>query len=251
MAGLHTISWGEGERRILVIHGITSSVAGWWRVGPDLAELGWEVVAADLRGHGDSPRSTTHEFDEHVSDLHALGTGWDAVLGHSMGGTVAVLASAADPAWTKGLILQDPALMLPDPMSDVLEWLLADYLADVSYERLARENPRWHPNDVTAKVEGLEKSSQEMVRATVEVNWPWMVLDAVAAPGQPTVLLGSDPVAGGILPVTIGEWLAGNPLIDYEMIAGASHSAHRDDDQYETYRTALAGALNRLPTLGG
>ncbi len=249
---LHTTSWGgHAERRILLLHGITSSVAGWWRVGPDLAEMGWEVVAADLRGHGDSPHPGSYRFSEHVADVIALGSGWDAVLGHSMGGTISVLAATAAPSWARGIVLQDPALMLPEPMSEVLGWLLEEYHADSDADRIAEMSPRWHPIDVAAKVEALGKSSSEVVTQTVEVNWPWMVLDEASNLPVPTAVLGSDPGAGGILPVAFGEWLAGSPLIEYEMIPNSSHSAHRDDDQYNTYLSALAGALDRLPTLGG
>lgn len=249
---LHTVSWSDrADRRILLMHGITSSVAGWWRVGPDLAEMGWHVVAVDLRGHGDSPKPGSYGFAEHVEDVLALGTGWDAVLGHSMGGTLAVLAATAEPAWSNGLVLQDPALMLPDPISTIKEWLLEEYLVDADPVRIAALSPRWHPTDVTAKVEALEKSTAEMVEQTIEVNWPWMVLDQASQLTVPTVLLGSDPNTGGILPVAFGEWLAASPSIDFEVIPDSSHSAHRDDDQYDTYLSTLARALGRLPTLGG
>lgn len=248
---LSTVPWGSGgDRRILLLHGIGSSVGGWWRVGVDLSEGGWEVVAADLRGHGASPKPGSYTFDEHVDDVLALGIGWDAVLGHSMGGTIAVLAATREPGWTAGLVLQDPALMLPEPRSEVLGWLLEEYAVDADPARIAELSPRWHLRDVEAKAEALRASSPEMVTLTVEQNWPWLVLDEAKALPMPTVVLGSDPEAGGILPVAFGEWLAGSPLIEYEMIANASHSAHRDADQYDIYRSALLGALNRLPTLG-
>jgi pimeloyl-ACP methyl ester carboxylesterase len=233
-----------------LLHGITSSVAGWWRVGPDLAEWGWDVTAADLRGHGDSPAPGSYRFEEHVDDVLALGTGWDAVLDHSMGGTISVLAASAAHDWTRGLVLQDPALMLPEPIEDVMTWLLEEYLVDRDPQRIARLSPRWHPRDVAAKVEALGKSDAEMVAETVSVNWPWMVLDQASALTVPSVVLGSDPAAGGIFPATFGDWLAASPWLEFEVIVGASHSAHRDDDQYDTYLSTLVGALERLPTLG-
>ncbi len=246
---LHTTSWGDGaNRRILLLHGIMSSAAGWWRVGSDLADMGWEVVAVDLRGHGDSPQPGSYGFSEYVEDVLVLGSGWDAVLGYSMGGTIAVLTSTAEPFWAKGLILQDPTLMLPEQMSEVLGWLLEDYLTETGPERIAEMNPRWHPQDVAAKV---EKSSAEVVTRTVEVNWPWMVLDEASDLGVPAVVLGSDPGSGGILPVVFGEWLAVSSSVGYEMIPNSSHSAHRDGDQYKTYLSVLADALDRLPTLDG
>ena len=39
------------SRTVLLIHGMSSSSRTWWRVGPSLAELGWDVVTVDLAGH--------------------------------------------------------------------------------------------------------------------------------------------------------------------------------------------------------
>jgi pimeloyl-ACP methyl ester carboxylesterase len=247
---LNTRRWESADSpRVLLLHGITSSIAGWWRVAPDLVAAGWDVTAVDLRGHGDSPKPGSYRFGEHVEDILGLGTGWDAVVGHSMGGTISVLTATAEPRWTTGIVLQDPALMLPEPIEDVFEWLLSEYEVEPESGRIAEMSPRWHPDDVAAKVEALQKSSAEMVTQTIEVNWPWLVLDEAAALEIPTIVIGSDPESGGILPVAFGEWLAASEWFEFEVIPGSSHSAHRDDDQYETYRSTLVEALHRLPTL--
>ena len=52
---LATTVWGNGPRRAMLLHGLTSAATTWWRVGPALAALGFTVVAPDLRGHGKSP----------------------------------------------------------------------------------------------------------------------------------------------------------------------------------------------------
>ena len=248
---LNTVTWGSsGGRRILLLHGITSSAAGWWRVGPDLASRGWHVFAPDLRGHGDSPRPGSYLFAEQAADVIALGGGWDAVLGHSMGGSIAVLAATADPGWARGLVLQDPALMLPEPMSEVLEWLLEEFQQGGDPEHIAELSPRWHERDVAAKAAALSATSREVIRQTVEQNWPWMVLDEARHLEVATIVLGSDPETGGILPIAFGDWLAQSPLIEFEVIPNSSHSTHRDDDQYDTYLSTLVAALDRLPTLG-
>lgn len=249
---LNTATWGSpGDRRILLLHGITSSAAGWWRVGPDLASRGWHVVTADLRGHGESPDPGSYRFADQAADIRALGTGWEAVLGHSMGGSIAVLAATADPSWTKGLVLQDPALMLPEPMSEVLEWLLQEYEKGGDPGHIAELSPRWHERDVVAKAAALRATSPEVIRQTVEQNWPWLVLDEARRLEVATIVLGSDPGTGGILPITFGDWLAQSPFIEFEVIPNSSHSTHRDDDQYDTYLSTLVAALDRLPTLGG
>jgi pimeloyl-ACP methyl ester carboxylesterase len=48
---------GTARGRVVLLHGIMSTAATWWRVGPALASRGWVVDALDLPGHGDWPRS--------------------------------------------------------------------------------------------------------------------------------------------------------------------------------------------------
>ena len=112
---LATVHWGDGTRRALLIHGIQSNAAGWWRVGPALAEKGFAVIAPDLRGHGTSPNPADHTFDSHATDLIELGSGWDLVLGHSLGGALALVAIRLDPGFATRLVLEDPALAVFDP----------------------------------------------------------------------------------------------------------------------------------------
>jgi len=247
---LATLTFGADDRNVLLLHGITSNAAGWWRVGEDLAADGWRVVAPDLRGHGDTGPAPSYLFADHADDVFALGDHWDAVLGHSMGGAIATVAAFARPGWTDGLILQDPAIVMPSDVDEAIRWLLDDYQRPITAERLAVESPRWDRGDAEAKAAALLSAPPEMVEETIRVNWPWMLLEEVAALAVPTVIIGSDPATGGLLPVTIGRWLAeANPLIFYETIPGSSHSAHRDSDAYETYRKTLTEGLALLPTL--
>lgn len=242
---LGALHWGDGRRRILLLHGISSNAAAWWRVGPDLAAAGWSVTAPDLRGHGTSPIGDDYRFSSYADDLLALGGGWEAVVGHSLGGTVAVLAHHADPGWTGGLVLQDPALVLPDAEYDAILAELVEPLQGPATEaEIAAENPRWHSTDVRIKQEALQQSSPAVVRGTLQQNRPWNIVAETAAAVVPTVILGSDPGQGGIVPVALGEWLAAeNRLIRYRLLEGAGHSAHRDEDGYEGYAEALRKAL--------
>lgn len=247
---LHTISWGSGDRRILLLHGIGSNVAGWWRVGADLAERGWAVTAADLRGHGDSPGGARYALGDHAADVLALGVGWDAVLGHSMGGAVAVLAQARHPGFARRLVLQDPAIVLAGPKKDMIGWLVEVYDRPLTPEQLAADNPRWHPRDVEAKAAALRRADADLIVSTVEHSWPWDVFAELTAVAVPTVVLGSDPAAGGIFPVALGTWLEeAHPAIRYRMLPAAAHSAHRYDDAYGEYLVSVLDALDWTPTL--
>lgn len=246
---LHTLRWGEGDRKVLLIHGIGSNAEGWWRVGPALAATGREIVAVDLRGHGLSPKSDDYRFSAHVADVLAVGSDWEAVLGHSMGGLIATLAAYTDPSWTRGIVLQDPALLLPDSQEEVLRWLLDEYRRPITPDQLAFDNPRWVPEDAEIKARALLQVGADCIEKTTVVNWPWMALEQCATLDLPRIVIGSDPATGGLLPVTIGNWLGGQSRSRYTVLENSSHSAHRDADIWDAYLATIVDALDALPTL--
>jgi pimeloyl-ACP methyl ester carboxylesterase len=72
---------GEGGYPLLLVHGWPETKRIWWRnVGP-LSEAGFEVIAPDLRGFGESSLAPDGYYDlaAHARDLHAL---VHDVLGH-------------------------------------------------------------------------------------------------------------------------------------------------------------------------
>ena len=230
---LVTSTWGTGPLRALLIHGIASNRAGWWRLGPDLAALGYEVTAPDLRGHGTSPKGDHMRIDDYCDDVLALGGGWDLVLGHSLGGAVALAAMAAAPEWAARLILQEPAITgVNSP--EVVAWLLQGYEEPISAERVAVSNPHWHPTDARHKAEALRQSGPEVVRRTIVDGEPWDYRDVIVALSKPTLLIGADPEVGGFISPEIGRAAQdANPMIRFEIVRDGSHSMHRD--QYDAF----------------
>src|SRR2546430_9749906 len=93
----HRVSYrteGEGEEVMVLIHGITGTSETWAEVIPILAEE-FTVVAPDLLGHGHSakPRGdySLGAYASGVRDLvAALGHDHATVVGHSLGGGVAM-----------------------------------------------------------------------------------------------------------------------------------------------------------------
>jgi pimeloyl-ACP methyl ester carboxylesterase len=72
---------GQGGYPLLLLHGYPETKRIWWRNIQRLAGAGFEVVAPDLRGFGDSsfPADGLYDPASHAHDLHALVHG---VLGH-------------------------------------------------------------------------------------------------------------------------------------------------------------------------
>jgi len=107
----HRVSYrtaGEGPV-ILLIHGITGNSAQWGQVIPALAE-NYTVVAPDLLGHGQSakPRGdySLGAFAVGVRDLLiALGHRRATVVGHSLGGGIAMQFVYEYPVFAARLVL--------------------------------------------------------------------------------------------------------------------------------------------------
>lgn len=72
---------GVGGYPLLLVHGWPETKRIWWRNIRPLAEAGFEVIAPDLRGFGDSElaRDGFYDLAAHARDMHALLT---EVLGH-------------------------------------------------------------------------------------------------------------------------------------------------------------------------
>lgn len=108
------IQQGNGTP-VILIHGIAASLHDWDDVVPALAGQGYAAYALDLLGHGDSPKldARLYQMDwvfEHFSQwMRSLRLREPAILiGHSLGGHVALEYARRVSAWTRGLILVNP-----------------------------------------------------------------------------------------------------------------------------------------------
>ncbi len=165
-----------GRRPLLLLHA-SGCHAHWWdEVGPQLA-ADYDVIAPDLRGHGDSgrPEPPDYHFDAYVADVaglvQRLGLQDFDVIGHSMGGYIALRYASTQPQGLRHMVA-------------------ADLLCDVGGEMLARmhqasERPqptfatreeaagkfRLQPPETTASSEVLEMLAREAVCQTASGEW--------------------------------------------------------------------------------
>ncbi len=240
--GLETTRWGDGPHRALLIHGASSSAEVWWRLGPDLAALGFTATAPDLRGHGASPRDDDWSLTSYRDDVLALGGEWDLVLGHSLGGLVAVVAQVADAAFARSIVLEDPALRFR-ASPEFLDWLVQEFAVPVTVEAIAAVNPGWHQRDIESKVRSLHAVGPGAIRATFECFGDVDEFSALAELGVPTLLLGADPSLDAIVTPDDIAMASRVPGVEALTIHGASHSIHRD--AYPAFWDAVCGFLRR------
>lgn len=231
---LPRLSWGEpaAPRRALLIHGLGSNGALMWRYGTWLADAGWHATAVDLRGHGTAPRALEYTIAAYAADVVRTGTRddapWDLVVGHSLGGAAATLASADAPAWTRRLVLVDPGIHLSDRDRGVVRRSQERAFADTSEAAVRAEHPDWHENDIELKALSARQASRWAVAQTSVQNTPWDVRGAAARLTVPTHIIASDPKVYSIFTGPLADEVLRNPVITMSVVAGAGHSPHRD-----------------------
>jgi len=109
----HCVAYRQAGRGpvLLLVHGITSSSESWARVIPGLARH-FTVIAPDLAGHGESdkPRGD-YSLGAHASTLRdllvALGHERATLVGHSLGGGIAMQLAYQFPDMCERLVLVD------------------------------------------------------------------------------------------------------------------------------------------------
>ena len=96
---------------LLIAHGLFGSARNWGVIARRLSDRR-EVLAVDMRNHGDSPRFPTQSYADMAADLAgviAAHGGRADVLGHSMGGKAAMMLALTEGAMVNRLVVADIA----------------------------------------------------------------------------------------------------------------------------------------------
>lgn len=113
---LNTVSLGEaadGRPPVVLLHGLFGSARNWGTHQKTLAAEGRQVLALDLRNHGDSPHGPVPSYATLAADvaetLAARGIARCRLIGHSMGGKVGMALALTMPALVERLVIADIA----------------------------------------------------------------------------------------------------------------------------------------------
>lgn len=114
---LNAVEAGSG-RPLVLLHGLFGRAANFGVVQRRMAARG-RVIALDLRNHGDSPHAAGMDYRTQAEDVHATLQALDAlpatVMGHSMGGKVAMALALTRPAAVSRLLVSDIAPVASPP----------------------------------------------------------------------------------------------------------------------------------------
>jgi pimeloyl-ACP methyl ester carboxylesterase len=250
---------------VLAVHGISASAMAWPAVAAALPE-DWSLVALDLRGRGGS-RDLPGPFGlaAHAADVNAAATALlaagipagdagIALVGHSMGAYVSVLAADAHPELYRRVVLVDGGVPLPLPagadpdellaatLGPALERLRTTYASADEYVDFFRRHPALGPSwddtiegyvryDVLETPDGVRSRA---VDAAVRADGRDLLLAgpaldaALRATRLPTALLvapagmfGQEP---GLLPAAaVAAYDAAVPALSVETVADTNH----------------------------
>lgn len=108
---------GEGERVVVLLHGLLLSKKMHRNLSRTLAERGYRVVSLDLLGHGESDRveaMTEHSMQRYALQtlglLDHLGVERAAFLGTSLGANTALEIAAEAPERVQAMVIEMPVL---------------------------------------------------------------------------------------------------------------------------------------------
>lgn len=128
---------------VIILHGLFGSKENWTTMAEWLSQ-DYRVCTMDLRNHGESPHAQTMGYEEMAADvfetLEDLAKGPVVLLGHSMGGKVAMVGALRFPALVGHLIVADIAPReYPSTHESILRALEEVEAAEIGSRREAEE----------------------------------------------------------------------------------------------------------------
>jgi pimeloyl-ACP methyl ester carboxylesterase len=231
---LHFREWGDGDRTAVLLHGITSSAASWWKLGPALAAEGYHVIAPDLRGHGQSERGP-YSVSAWAGDvLETVPPAPDLALGLSLGGLV--LAAAVDRLLPGRAVYEDPAWFL-NPDGERRAQSSAAFLARKQWtlDDIRATYPRWEPASHEGSLASIAQWDPETVKFEADFVEP-------AAPPVPSLVLTADP--SELIPPPRAQQLR-DLGFEVQAVPNTGHVIHNED--FDGFWAALQAWLTPAP----
>ncbi len=205
---LHTLGLGDHGSPVVFLHGLFGQGRNWSTIGNALAEE-HRVLLVDLPHHGRSPWSDRFDFGEVVGQVAELLSAEDPVtlVGHSLGGKVAMLLALLRPELVSRLCVVDMS-----PVSYPRSRGFVDYIAAMKALDLAAVHRRQDADALLAADvpdAGVRAFLLQNLRND-DSGWRWQMnldvleqdLDTIAE--WPEALVeGAEPYPGPVM------WLAG------------------------------------------
>lgn len=182
----------DPERTLFWVHGLGEHGGRHEHIFRALADRGWRTVIPDLRGHGKSTGIPTHvrSFDEYLKDVAlvwqelGLSSKSTALLGHSMGGLIAIRAVQTQRLTPAALVVSSPLLGVKvriNPLVILLGKLVVPFIAT------ARFSNGIDPSNMTHDAEfAALRRADPFINKTVTASWFFAMKKALPAAHRET-----------------------------------------------------------------
>jgi pimeloyl-ACP methyl ester carboxylesterase len=247
---------GEGGPPRVILHGMLGSSRNWMTAGRDLAARR-RVFALDLRNHGLSPHAPGMSYEAMAGDvaawLDSRGIPSAELIGHSMGGKVAMLLACRHPERVARLVVVDIAPRDYHWPGRKAEFEAMRGLDLAALGSLAQAEARIRPQ---VPDEATRKFLLTNLVRLPEGGWRWQVNLAALAAALPALernpLLPGDRFGGPalfiagansryVVPADHDAILRAFPAARIEVLAGCGHNPHVEA------RAAFVGAVESAP----
>jgi pimeloyl-ACP methyl ester carboxylesterase len=196
---------GTSARTVVLVHGYMDAAGTWDCVAPTLAEHRYRVLAPDMRGFGDggrAPRGSYYHFADYIADLAAVIDVLSpkepvALVGHSMGGTIATLYSGAFPENVVRLANLE-GLGPPDNPWEVGPTRMRRWIEDLRGVRTRGEGVPLRREEARRR---LDANHPGVPGDVLDHRLPHLVREVTDAEGAPRVLWRYDPLHRTTSPV--------------------------------------------------
>lgn len=257
-----------GEVPLVLLHGITDNALTWEPV-LDHIDTRCRILAPDFRGHGESDKPDAYYDAEAYADdvrhlIDQVAGGPALVLGHSLGGVVAVQVGATAPERVRGLFLEDPPLYFVNNLNDIFRSL---FEAMVTMARTLQDGSRsaddWFevmanaPDPYSGKP-GIETMGAEKIRRRLDSigkmlpkaledalagSLHWDTDEVLARLTCPVTMITGDPALGAVMtPEEAARVVEIVPQARAIQAAGVGHLVH--DQQPQAWLDAVNGWID-------
>ena len=264
------LRWGDaGSPPVLLLHGLRSYARTWEPVAEALSGSHL-LIAPDFRGRGESDWDPQRSYrtDTYVSDIEnlveLLGLNRFAVIGHSMGGTVAYTYAARPPDRVTALVIEDLGPGSSTDTSGAARILTEMAGTPPRFGSLEEVRTYWRGIRPDITEEALASRIENTVRPAADGGFDWRLDMAGIAEARragdpagavdlwscveslrcPTLVVRG--ARSDFLPVGVCEQMARRqPLVRWAQVSDAGHYVH--DDNPAAFLDLVRGFLAAPP----
>ena len=185
---------GIGENELVLIHGLGADSTIWERITPYLKNQ-FDLHVYELHGHGRTPALENPSLENEVAALRQWieeqGLYYPTLVGHGLGGMIAMRYTFDHPADVKRLVVIDAApkqLATPEQKDDIARSLLEDYDRFVA-SRYVAISPDEAVNERAVDM-ALRTDSATFASLLLD-SFDWDVSDEISSQAVPMLVVGS------------------------------------------------------------